>query len=326
VELLQDKLEIFNPDGTPRSIEDAPLNRSLKGETVRGEELARHVRTRQLMHREYISSPIHSNSGLIIGAVAVVRDITEQKRIERELQFAMINLEQTNSELRDFAFIASHDLQEPLRKVTTFSREIIDHHAMSLDETGRDYLHRMADAARRMQEMLVSLLDYSRINTQGVPFVRVNLNEVVQGVLSDLEVRIAQVHAEVAVEALPEIDADPMQMRQLMQNLLSNALKYYPEGQSPTIRVWYETLQDTDQVRLFIQDNGIGFEEEYRDLIFQPFRRLHGRSAYEGTGMGLAICRKIVDRHHGAITASSALGQGATFMVILPRRQYSGSA
>jgi signal transduction histidine kinase len=201
----------------------------------------------------------------------------------------------------------------------------------SLGEVGRDYLARMQNASTRMQALIQALLTYSRVTTRPEPFSQVVLTPLTQEVISDLAARIEQTGARVEVGDLPRIEASPHQLRQLFQNLLSNSLKYR-SGEKPIIKVTANHVKDPASkktspggqwVRIYVEDNGIGFDEKYLDRIFQPFQRLHGRGHYEGTGMGLAICRKIVERHGGIITAKSAPGKGATFIVTLPVKQPS---
>jgi signal transduction histidine kinase len=189
----------------------------------------------------------------------------------------------------------------------------------------------MQGAARRMQGLIEDLLTLSRVTTQAQPFVPTDIEGVVQEVLSDLEVRLRQTNGRVEVGELPTLDADPGQMRRLCQNLLSNALKFHKDGEPPAIRIDSQRLQSAagsmdspDRWQIFIADNGIGFDEKYLDRIFNPFQRLHGRGEFEGTGMGLAICRKIVERHGGTITARSTPGEGTTFITTLPANQPQG--
>ena len=251
------------------------------------------------------------------------------KESEKERESYIKKLAQSNRELEDFAFIASHDLQEPLRKIQTFGDRVKDKWGDRLGEEGRDYLVRMQNAATRMQALILALLTYSRVTTRPEPFSRVALTPLVQEVVSDLAARIEATGARVEVGELPVIESSPLQMRQLFQNLLSNSLKYRSE-EKPVIRVSANTVDDPARgkkdpdgqwVKILVKDNGIGFDEKYLDRIFLPFQRLHGRSQYEGTGMGLAICRKTVERHGGTITAKSAPGKGATFIVTLPLKQ-----
>jgi signal transduction histidine kinase len=246
--------------------------------------------------------------------------IVELENSSAELVRKQVELERSNRELQDFASVASHDLQEPLRKVRAFGDRLSAKYGPELTDQGRDYLGRMQDAAARMQALINDLLTFSRVATRAQPFVPVDLNSLVRQVVSDLEVRIQQSDATLEIEPLPTIDADPLQMRQLFQNLLANALKFQQPDVPPTVRVYAQDAGETD-VQVCVQDDGIGFDEKYLDRIFTIFQRLHGRVDYEGTGVGLAVCRKIVERHSGTITAHSAPGEGATFIVTLPRSQ-----
>ncbi|MBN1992377.1 MAG: PAS domain S-box protein [Anaerolineae bacterium] len=253
----------------------------------------------------------------IVGEIFV--NALERKRAEARLQAYAADLERSNHELQTFAYIASHDLQEPLRKIQLFSNRLRTRHGDLFNEQARDYLERLLHAATRMQTLIQDLLTYSRLTTHAQPFTLVDLNKIASEVLSDLEGRIEEVGGQVAIGMLPTIEADPMQMGQLLQNLISNGLKYHRPTEPPLVKV--RANIEEGLCRLTVADNGIGFDETHLERIFRIFERLHGHSKYEGTGIGLAICRKIVDRHGGAITATSAPGQGATFIVTLPLAQ-----
>jgi light-regulated signal transduction histidine kinase (bacteriophytochrome) len=239
--------------------------------------------------------------------------------------------------LEQFAFVASHDLQEPLRKIQAFGDRLKLKVEGIESPEARDYLDRMQKAAARMQTLINDLLTFSRVIRNSQPFVPVNLGTVAREVLGDLEVRIEKSGARVEIADLPTIEADPLQMRQLFLNLISNALKFQPQGNTPLVQIQARRINRTsgapvkegarngerpaagDEVcEITIQDNGIGFDEVYLEKIFAVFQRLHGRSEYEGTGVGLAVCRRITDRHGGAIIARSKPGQGATFLVTMP--------
>jgi hypothetical protein len=268
------------------------------------------------------------------GLATFFTDITERKRAEEELRQSerryrslhaelelrvrerTAELERKNRELQDFAFIASHDLNEPLRKIQTFGDLLKAKSADHLSEQERDYVSRMAETAKRMQELLDALLRYSRIESKGQNFRPIRLNDVVQDAAGDLELPMRKIEARLEIGALPIINGDPNQLRQLFQNIFFNALKYHRSEVKTFIKVHSEENKGT--ARIFVEDNGIGFDEKYLDKIFQPFQRLHGKHEYSGTGMGLAICRKIVERHHGMITAKSILGKGSTFIITLP--------
>ena len=195
-------------------------------------------------------------------------------------------------------------------------------HGEELSEEGQDYARRMVDSARRLQEMINDLLDYSRVNTRGHVFEEVPLDQVVDGVITDLELRLRESGGTIERGPLPTIQADPLQMRQLFTNLLSNALKFRRPDAAPRVQVRAAPppADDPERVAITVEDNGIGFDEKYLDRMFQPFQRLHSRQEYDGSGIGLAICRRIVERHGGALQASSRPGKGSIFTVILPLR------
>jgi PAS domain S-box-containing protein len=270
--------------------------------------------------------PLRGDNGAVIRWYGTSTDIQDLKEAEQAIATYVKKLEDSNKELQEFAFIASHDLQEPLRKIESFSRMLLSRSDENLDDQQRDYLGRIRNAVDRMRLMIDDLLSLSRISTRGKSFERVDLNQVAAEVLSDLEERIKATRAKVEIQPLPLIEADPMQIRQLFQNLVGNALKFYRPEDPPHVKVWSHyssgstsTAADGSQVlELFVEDNGIGFDDSRIEQIFQPFQRLVGRSQFEGSGIGLAICRKIVERHGGEITASSTPGIGSTFKVVLP--------
>jgi len=284
--------------------------------------------------RSHFSSEDLSLMKTVTDQVAVamerVRLVGQLRRSKDELEMRVLartaDLERSNKELQDFAFIASHDLQEPLRKVQTFGDLLIKRSAASLEAESQDYVRRMQNATARMQKLLESLLSYSRVATKSEPFVKTDLGKSVQSALSNLEIVIKEKGAVVTVDALPEIEADRAQMIQLFQNLIANALKFQKENETPRVKIYSRKAAkdeggNTGMYEIRLGDNGIGFDEKYLDKIFLPFQRLHGRSGYEGVGMGLAICKKIVERHGGGITAETELGKGSTFIVTLPARQ-----
>ncbi len=282
------------------------------------------------------TTPLRDEQGNILGTVHVARDITGRKRMEEELRRsrdeldarvrertadlarAVARLELNNQELQEFAFVASHDLHEPLRKIQGFCDLVLRSNGDRVDGKGKDYLFRMQKAANRMQQLLQDLLSYSRVITQPEPFRETDLKTVAMEAAEVFELKLRAAKGTIEISEMPVIEADPSQMARLFQNLIGNSVKYHgPEN--PLVRIYGE--KDKSSCRIFVEDNGIGFEEKYLDRIFSPFQRLHGRDEYPGTGMGLAICRKIVERHGGSITANSTPGRGSTFIVTLPIAQ-----
>ncbi|NES65944.1 MAG: PAS domain S-box protein [Okeania sp. SIO2D1] len=260
-------------------------------------------------------------SGEPLYFIAQIQNITPRKQNEAQQQRLITQLKISNQELEDFAYVASHDLQEPLRKIQTFGDRLKAKYGEVLDEKGLDYLRRMQSAANRMQTLIRDLLNFSRVTTKAQPYLSVSLSQIVAEVIDDLENRIEQTKAQVEVGELVTIQADSIQMRQLFQNLIGNALKFQVPENRPIVKVEVILQPETNQVQIMVSDNGIGFEEKYLDRIFTPFQRLHGKQKYQGTGMGLAICRKIVERHNGNITARSIPNQGTTFVITLPIKQ-----
>ncbi len=268
---------------------------------------------------------IRDAHGNATGLRTFLLDITQRKRAEQTLHEQAEKLARSNGELEQFAYVASHDLQEPLRKIQAFGDRLKGKYSTTLGPEGVDYLARMQNAAARMQLLIQDLLSLSRVASNTKPFAQVDLGEVARVVISDLEVRIQERGGRVEAADLPVVFGDRGQLAQLFQNLIGNGLKFQKPGESPVVKVSSETVPLPDGAgaawRITVEDNGIGFEEKYRERIFQIFQRLHGRSEYEGTGIGLAICRKIVERHGGVIAAHSSPGAGAKFVITLPQRE-----
>jgi len=332
-----ERIEMRELSGELLPVEQWPVSRALRGESVRDLEYRVH---RFDTGKEYIAlysaTPVLNADGAVDLVVVTVRDITARKQDEEALRKSKeelelrvkertAELESMNRELQDFAFIASHDLKEPLRKVQAFGDLVVSKAGSALQGESLDYLYRMQHAAARMQELLESLLSYSRLSTKGGLFSRVDLNEVAGSAASNLEIRIKETDALVEIMNLPVIDGDDNQLVQLFQNLFLNAIKFHKEGVSPRVKVSSSYVQDdrtgAGAYEISVEDNGIGFDEKHLNKVFLPFQRLHGRSEYEGVGMGLAICKKIVERHGGAITAKSTPGKGSVFIVTLPEKQ-----
>ena len=286
----------------------------------------------------------HGENRRATSFVGIVADITERKKGEVELRRAhdelelrvwertsqlevsnkalmgyAAKLERLNEELQEFAYVASHDLQEPLRKIQTFCDMAKQRCASVLDRTGQDYLDRVLNSASRMRQLLRDLLLFSRVATKPEPFHKLDLAKIVQEASDIFEVSIKETGCQIEIEDMPAIEADESQMLRLFQNLIANALKFR-SSEPPHIKV-YGRFNGQEVCEILVRDNGIGFAPQFAERIFKPFQRLHGREEYEGTGMGLAICRKIVERHGGNIRAESEPGKGSTFIIRLPTKQ-----
>jgi signal transduction histidine kinase len=248
-----------------------------------------------------------------------IEDITARRFTEWRLAEQHRELERSNAALEEFASVASHDLQEPVRKILSFGELLNTSAGPALAGHAREYLGRMLGAAARMRTLISDVLVYSQVTTRVHPFVRTDLARVAREVIADLETSIAESGGSVEVGELPVIDADALQMRQLLQNLIGNALKYRQKDTPPVVRLGCSN--GGRHYTITVSDNGIGFHEKHAAKIFRMFARLHGRAEYEGSGIGLAICRKIVERHSGTIAATSTPGAGATFTVTLPVTQ-----
>jgi signal transduction histidine kinase len=241
--------------------------------------------------------------------------------VNRDLERTNLELMRSNGELEQFASVASHDLQEPLRKVQTFGDQLDRRFADDLPDEARDYLRRMRNASARMSVLIDDLLRFSRVTTQAKPHVPVDLGRVATDVVADLEALVSESQGRVEVGPLPTAQADATQMRQLLQNLIANGLKFHRPDVPPVVRVTAADTAEPGMVAFSVADNGIGFEKTYEERIFRVFERLHPRDVYAGTGIGLALCRKIVERHGGSITGDGRPGEGATFTVVLPAAQ-----
>jgi PAS domain S-box-containing protein len=284
----------------------------------------------QKRKRELLAGLVKARTGELESTNQLLRDeIADRTRAEARAKAAAVELGRSNEELEKFAYVASHDLKEPLRKIQAFGDRLVKKYRDVLGPEGKEYVDRMKASAGRMRTLIDDLLTFSRVSTKGQAFAPVDLGAIVRDVLSDLEIGLSQSGASVEVGDLPSLAADPMQMRQLFQNLIGNALKFQRPGVSPVVTVraapWATLPADADPPRpagdghrIAVADNGIGFDPAYTDRIFEVFQRLHGRGEYEGTGIGLAICRKIVQRHGGEVVARGREGAGATFIIDLP--------
>ena len=252
------------------------------------------------------------------------RDESERSSVEGGLQAEVQRLERLNRDLQEFTSIASRDLRDPLRKILVFG-EMVATRCCESEET-REYLARMQSAAGRMQSLLDSLMVYTGAVSGNFSMTEVDLGQAVREAVSNLQPRIRESGAEVQVDPLPVIEGDGVQMVHLFQNLIGNGLTFVPAGRLPLVRVFAPSvgaLRDAGSYEIRVEDNGIGFEERHLDRIFSPFQRLHGRDEYPGIGMGLAVCKKIVERHGGRIAAVSTCGKGSTFIVNLPKKKGS---
>jgi PAS domain S-box-containing protein len=250
--------------------------------------------------------------------VCFTLELSQQKEAERALEQYAARLEESNRNLEQFAYAASHDLQEPLRKIQSFGEILNQRVAHKLDADEADILARVRTSAKRLQVMIDSLLSLSRISSRTRTFSRIDTNALVQEVLADLEISIHTHHARVRVDSIPDLYGDPSQIHQLLQNLIGNAIKFHLPSKPPQVTVSGSSVSDT-QVEIRVQDDGIGFSTAHLERMFRPFERLQPRSEFEGVGMGLAICSRIVERHAGTITAQSEPGKGSTFIVTLPK-------
>jgi signal transduction histidine kinase len=259
-----------------------------------------------------------------------IKNNLAQKVEERTAELIEANkeLEASNTELQQYAFIASHDLQEPLRKIITFSQIVRERFIENADAS--QYINRIIASSERMRTLINDLLSYSRLATDP-DFVTASLNIVIRGAITDLELVIKEKKATISVDNLPTIEMIPDQIRQVFQNIISNAIKFSKPGIAPEMKIWSDfTNQKSaeskaagmgDYCRIYIEDNGIGFNEQYLDKIFTMFQRLHGRSEYQGTGIGLSIVKKIIEKHNGLVTARSRENKGTTFILVLPVSQ-----
>lgn len=258
--------------------------------------------------------------------------VLEKEKFQKILENKVKELDRTNKELEEFAYIASHDLQEPLRKITSFSERLKEKLPPNLEPDVQLYLNRMLAATDNMRTLIDNLLEFSRTSRSSEPFVKTDLNNIISEVRADLELKIEESNTSIESAVLPTIDAIPLQMRQLFTNLFTNAIKFKSADAVPKISITSDTLSEdekehhqlrsnTEYFKIIVKDHGIGFDQEFAMKIFQIFQRLHGKAEYPGSGIGLAICKKIVENHLGVIYAQSEPGKGAEFIMILPESQ-----
>ncbi len=248
----------------------------------------------------------------------ILRDITVEKKSEEEREQLIEKLAQSNEELERFAYVASHDLQEPLRMVRSFTNLLAEQYGEQLDEQAQEYINFAASSAERMQQLVEDLLEYARIGEEAERHESVDVHNILEYVQQNLRESMEEAGAEITHDPLPVIVLNPVRFSRLLQNLVGNAMKYQKQGNAPRIHI---AVEDTPEEWVFsVQDNGIGMKHEYCEKIFSPFKRLHGRDEYSGTGMGLAITKKIVENFGGRIWAESELGKGSTFFFTVPKQ------
>lgn len=273
-----------------------------------------------------------NDQGEVLEYCGIIKDVTENYRFKKALEQKIEQLDKSNSNLQEFVYVASHDLQEPLRKISTFTERIDSKYRESLNEEGQSYLKRVLSSADNMQVLLEDLLDFSKLSFSEKRPEKVNLQNCINGVISDLELKIEESKTIVKCGEVPEIEAYPSQIRQLFSNLINNSIKFRKEHEAPVITIQCASVSHKDYPQLplaenktyiciTVEDNGIGFDEEFAERIFKIFQRLHGKAEYKGSGIGLAICKKIVDNHHGFIFANSRQNIGSNFTIILPETQ-----
>jgi chemotaxis family two-component system sensor kinase Cph1 len=268
---------------------------------------------------DLVVSPVFDDDGTLTNFIGMQLDITERVSFEERLTRSQRELEHSNKELEQFTYAASHDLQEPLRMVSSYLQLIQERYKDKLDEDGETFIGFATDGAQRMQALVNDLLTLSRVRTSARRFKTEDLSEIIQDVLDNLQAAIKESGAQVTYDQLPKAKVDRSQIMQLLQNLISNAIKYREAGRAPQIHI-SASRQDGNYV-ISVKDNGIGIEPRYHERIFGVFQRLHTRAEYPGTGVGLAICSKIVERHGGQLTLESTPGQGAIFTFTLPMQQ-----
>ena len=275
---------------------------------------------------------ILGDTGEPVKMLGYLRDVTNVREYKSNLADKIQELDRSNKELEEFAYVASHDLNEPLRKITTFTERLQEKYTIPLGDDGAAYLKRILTATENMRLLIDNLLEFSRVGRGNQSFEKVNLNRVLDRVKADLELKIEENNAIIVADDLPEIEAIGSQMNQLFTNLIVNSIKFKKEDSDPVITISTEKTSKTEKQELRLKtnrnyfkitvvDNGIGFEAEYAERIFRIFQRLHGKAEYPGSGIGLAICKKIIEKHNGVIYAHSKVGDGSTFTIILPEKQ-----
>lgn len=313
-------LDVIHPD-------DHPIARVGHFDMLEAGRAAMEVRAvaadGRVFEAEVLLLLVRGAGGEIAGHHQVVRDVTRAREQGAQIAALEASIARRDRGLEELVSIAAHELDEPARKVTSFAELLHEGSSARLDDTGRDYLERIRKAARRLHALLRDLRALSRVATATLPFSPVDLGDVARSVVIDLEAPVKEKGARVTIGDLPTIEADAFQMQELLANLVKNALRFHKPGEPPSVRIEasVEPGDGGGVARLTVTDEGIGFDQAYATRIFRPFERLHGRGVHEGSGVGLAVCSKIVERHGGSIEARGAPGAGATFIVTLPIRR-----
>jgi PAS domain S-box-containing protein len=338
-EYLGYNLEELNHPNRPNVIhsEDIPSTESIRSLIQKGELIKTEWRVKEKQSGEYLWHLVSiipqkndsENKGAWFGFLVdihaqklyeqTLKDNRELKEVQTQLKNNIQELNRSNMELQQFAYVASHDLQEPLRKIIFYSDYIKNKCTTVVDDKSKEYLNSMLEASHRMRNLISDLLSFSQVDKQTLNIEEVDLNTLMKQALNDYEIKITEKKARINLGEMPVIEGDPIMLTRLFENILSNALKYTSEGTEPLVEI--SSAIKEDFVEIQFSDNGIGFDEQFVSKIFTLFQRLHGREKYTGTGLGLAICRKIVDMHGGTITATSKPGEGSSFYICLPLKQ-----
>jgi len=305
--------KIYNAKGGTMPLDECPMAVALKEKrAVLNEEIIIERPDGQKRNVLPNPQPMFDNSGGMVGAVNMLVDVTENKSIKESNQ----KLRLYNEQLQQFAFAASHDLQEPLRKITAFASLLLKKNYQGLDEVGLKYLNKISDSSTRMMNLISDLLAYTKEANVKKNFVRTNLNDTIENIKSDLEFLIFEKGAIIESDVLPVINAVPSQMNRLFYNLINNSLKFSRRGVIPVVKINYQRF--SSYIKIIVRDNGIGFDPQFAEKIFNLFQRLNDKHSYSGSGIGLSLCKKIVEMHGGEIFGVSEDNQGAAFHIKLP--------
>lgn len=316
--LIHDIIHPVDSRGRPHSRADCPMVSSTRQEPVRNGVEPFRRRDGSSFTAEFSSEPMLDAQGRLLGVVTVFRDITDRQQAQAERERFIAELSRANEELERFAFAASHDLQEPLRLISNFNALLARRYDSALDDAGRSYIQHSIKAAERMQALIADLLAYGRLNYDSEPReVDVPLGDIAEDAIRNLQTAIDKTQARIEISDLPSIRGSRAQLTQLMQNLIGNAIKYHRSGNA--VHVSVDAHEEDDVWRISVADNGIGIAPQYREQIFHPFKRLHAKDEYSGTGMGLAICRKIIESHGGVLWVEESPSGGSLFLFTLPK-------